>query len=403
MARNQITVKGLESKFKSVQEKAISEHKILNIGCGQGCVLYIYPSGDATYFAYVPKEGKGYSNVKIGSYKKMSLESARKKAKDYVKKAKESKKNSDNSDDNSPLFSDYIDKWIEEKSPTLKNNKRIFNLRALRKHLSCLDRYRLSEITAKLVYDKMSAVSTTAGNKHNAVSMLIQSLRGAVQRGYIEYNPLADMLKGSESPFKAPQSKGYAWVKAEDLNQKFFSKLTNTSLICKVLYLYVALTGARLDEARLLHWSWIDTDKRLITIPAEYTKANREHKIPLTDSLINLINKWSSVYRDRDSDLVFYSVNDHQKPIFKNLFQCAVTANCNKECTIHGLRKSLRTWVAEHGVSMVIAEMLISHDKRDPLVKIYEKKDYLDECREALEKWQKYLITQLPNEFLELV
>lgn len=402
MTRKQITIKELDSLFKARKADSISEKKIKNIGCGQGCILFIYPSGEATYFAYVPKDTKRYSYVRLGAYNKISLENARKNAQKLIKNAKSKIKNTGNSC-NCPRFCDYIDNWLEEKKTTFRTNKRIFNLRALRKHLVCFDNYRLNEITAKLVYEKMSSVQTTAGNKHNAVSMLVQSLRGAVQRGYIEYNPLADMLKGSESPFKTPKSKGYAWAKAEELNSKFFSKLTNTPLICRVLYLYVALTGARLDEARLLHWSWIDIDKGIITIPAEYTKAMREHRIPITKTLLNLIQYWKSLYRDPMSDLVFYSEYDHQKPIYKNLFQCAVTSNCNKECTIHGLRKSLRTWVAEHGVSMVIAEMLISHDKRDPLVKIYEKKDYLIECCEALTQWQDYLVTQLPDEFLCLL
>ena len=74
MARSQITIKELESKFKVIQEKAISEHKPKNIGCGQGCNLYIYPTGEAVYFAYVPKEDKGYSNVKLGSYKKITAQ-----------------------------------------------------------------------------------------------------------------------------------------------------------------------------------------------------------------------------------------------------------------------------------------------------------------------------------------
>lgn len=227
MVRKLITVKELQARFKIIQEKVISEKKQRNIGCGHGCILYIYPSGIAVYYAQVPKETKGHKNIKLGSYDKMSLESARKKAHEYIKKAKNKIKDSGKSNDNCPLFSDYIDKWIEEKRPTLRNNKRISNLKALRKHLSCIDNYRLSEITAKTVYDKMSTVSTSAGNKHNAVSMLVQALRGAVQRGYIEYNPLADMLKGSESPFKTQKSKGYAWVKAEELNSKFFSRLTN--------------------------------------------------------------------------------------------------------------------------------------------------------------------------------
>ena len=400
MAKTPITVKELESKLTEKRALAKETHRNQNIGCGYGCNLYIYPSGKACYFAFVPKEdSQGHKNVYIGDYNKITLVKAREKAKSLIQKAKKNKREIDSS----PLLSDYLDMWIEEKRNDFRNNKRVSNLKALKKHLSILFPYRLNEITQLLVYEKMQLVKTTKNNKHNAIAMLNQALRGAVIRGFIKTNPIADMLKGSESAFKLDKSKGFAWVKAELLNEKFFSKLENTVDICKVLYLYVTLTGARLDEARLLQWSWINYQTMQITIPADKTKANRVHIIPLTPILKGLLEKWDNLYRDPTSDFVFHAEKDPQKPIYKNLFQTAVTANCSKECTIHGLRKTIRTWMSENGISVLIAEMIISHDKRDQLMKIYDNNDYIKEGRTALIQWQEYIISQLPDSFKRLL
>ena len=396
MAKNPITVKELESRLAEKRKNANETHRNQNIGCGYGCNLYIYPSGKARYFAFVPKEdSKGYKNVSIGDYNKITLEKAREKAKSLIQKAKKNKRQIDTT----PKLSDYLDIWIEEKRNDFRNSKRVSNLKSLKKHLTSLYPYRLNEITQLLVYKKMQLVKTTKNNKHNAIAMLNQALRGAVIRGFIKTNPIADMLKGSESAFKLDKSNGFAWVRAEQLNEKFFSKLENTVDICKVLYLYVTLTGARLDEARLLQWSWINFQTMQITIPADKTKANRVHLIPLTPILKKLLEKWSNLYRDPSSDFVFHADKDPQKPIYKNLFQTAVTANCAKECTIHGLRKTIKTWMSENGITPLISEMILSHDKRDPLMKIYDHYDYIKERRTALIQWQEYIMSQLPDSF----
>ena len=72
------------------------------------------------------------------------------------------------------------------------------------------------------------------------------------------------MLRGSESPFKAPKKIGRKWVEAAELNEKFFMPLKTTALLNRFFYLLLALSGLRFNECRLLRWEWIDFNKELI-------------------------------------------------------------------------------------------------------------------------------------------
>ncbi len=53
----------------------------------------------------------------------------------------------------------------------------------------------------------------------------------------------------------------------------------------------------------------------------------------------------------------------------------------------HDLRRTARTGLAELGVPEIIAEKVLNHAPRNVLAKIYNRHEYADEKREALEKW----------------
>jgi len=53
----------------------------------------------------------------------------------------------------------------------------------------------------------------------------------------------------------------------------------------------LVLTGQRREEIGGLHWSEIDLDKRMISLPASRTKNKRPHDIPLSDSALEVLSE----------------------------------------------------------------------------------------------------------------
>ena len=67
---------------------------------------------------------------------------------------------------------------------------------------------------------------------------------------------------------------------------------------------------------------------------------------------------------------------------------------------LHDLRRTARTGLAELGVPEIIAEKVMNHSSRNVLTTIYNRHEYSDEKRDALERWAMRLqeITEPPPE-----
>ena len=149
------------------------------------------------------------------------------------------------------------------------------------------------------------------------------------------------------------------------------------------------LLGQRRSEVAEMLWPEIDFKKRLWTIPAERTKSVREHFVPLPDAAVEILK---SLPRFDDGDYVFTTSNG-RRPVsgFSNakartdkmLVDHGTTI---KDWRLHDLRRTCRTGLAELGVAEIVSERVLNHQSTG-LVKTYNLHEYLDEKREALERW----------------
>ncbi len=384
--------------LKECVEKAINEHKNVHKGLGAGLELLVTRNtGSANFY---------YKSKKLGSVSHMSLSDAFKKI-EQIKAEEKKKKQTAVVLDNSPLFCDFFKSWLDSKSKSLKkNSNRTANLIALFNHtLYPLHNIQLSAITPHLVYEKISAISQSMGNKHNAVQMLIQCLRNAALRGLISSNPLEGMLKGSESPFKKPKSDGWRWVDADKLREKYFEPLKSTFILNRVFYLLIALTAFRFNECRLLRYSWINFEDKVIVIPPDAVYANKTQK-PLVKPLTIQVEKLLRYWRQNGaecSDFVFKSIKA-DKAIAEATLREPLKALTTRECDFHGLRKSMKTWLLAKGnQNEFISELCLTHDVRSALQKTYDKNEYIEEVRAALQLWNDYIESNLPDEFKQLI
>ena len=63
----------------------------------------------------------------------------------------------------------------------------------------------------------------------------------------------------------------------------------------KLAFEFLVLTEARSGEVRLTTWDEIDLAAAEWTVPAERTKANPEHRVPLCDRTVEILNEARSV------------------------------------------------------------------------------------------------------------
>jgi integrase len=150
---------------------------------------------------------------------------------------------------------------------------------------------------------------------------------------------------------------------------------------------YLILTAARTSEVLQATWDEIDLGAKLWTIPAERTKALREHRVPLSDPAVAVIKKMESI---RQSDFVFPGQR-RGRPQSADILQFALRRLGRPDVTPHGFRSSFRTWVSEStSFPSEVAEMALGHQVGSAVERAYARSDQMEKRRRLADAWAAY-------------
>jgi integrase len=159
----------------------------------------------------------------------------------------------------------------------------------------------------------------------------------------------------------------------------------------KNLIIFTFLTALRIGTAKELKWNMVDWDKDVIHIPKEITKTRINYTLPLTGKLKNILLEMKEVnggkgyiFGDRNGFVSSYNA------INKNIKKAS-----NGEMTMHGIRTSFETILAERGENILALEVQLMHSlnktMNSQIFTTYMRSDFLEERRKILEKWEKLL------------
>lgn len=203
----------------------------------------------------------------------------------------------------------------------------------------------------------------------------------AVGRGIIESNPLADLPKpGSETKrdrVLTDEELVAVWNACENLPWHFGNALR-----------LLILTGARRDEIGHLSWSEIVGDE--IRLGGSRTKNSQPHIIPLSVPALAIIE---GLPRTKDSPFVFAAGIKPiagWTPIKDRLAKLVGIAPWR----IHDLRRTAATGLQKLKTPLQVTEAILGHTagSRAGIVGIYQRHDYAEEKRAALEAWGAHVV-----------
>jgi integrase len=153
------------------------------------------------------------------------------------------------------------------------------------------------------------------------------------------------------------------------------------------------LTGQRRDEIAGARWPEIDLGKGLLEIGADRMKAKSGHTVPLTSAAVEILR---DLPRFSAGDYVF-SGQTGAKP-FSGFSKAKVRLDgvigCIEPYSLHDLRRTVRTRLAELGVTPFIGELVLAHPQKG-VHATYDRHSYDHEKRAALEKWEERLLRLL--------
>ena len=126
-------------------------------------------------------------------------------------------------------------------------------------------------------------------------------------------------------------------------------------------------------------------EARIWTISADRTKTGREHRIPLSEAALAVLE--NSRERTGGAGLLFPTLRGRA-------LSSAGYSKLLKENEIgavpHGMRSSFRSWAAEAGILREVAEAALGHAVGGVEGR-YQRSDMLEARRECMESWGRYL------------
>lgn len=377
-----------------------------------GLILRLSKAGTKT-FAYRYDVGDKKKRITLGKFPGLSLSAAREKVQKLKveitdgKDPQAEKVRRKREREVTPItLKDVIAEYKNRHLPTLKESTRE-NYKNRIKHIlkgegtktktqkRGLDPAQpIKEITRYQVIDFLDDIAMTAPVQAQRIQAILSGVfKFAINRGWVAENLAANInLSGKRiDRDKKWQNKPFSNEEIEMLWYAFSGYSEPTGSFFKMLL----ILGQRNAETRKTKWADIDFTNQLWTIPPENTKNGLEHVIPLTPLALEVLDDMKEM--NGDKTFVFASPAIPGRPIGGSQKAAQRIRERNKildEFNIHSLRTTVATRMAGLGVPPQVLSKILNHKKPGEgsiITAIYDRYNYEDEKRKALNKWSNEL------------
>lgn len=169
----------------------------------------------------------------------------------------------------------------------------------------------------------------------------------------------------------------------------FFKDLKQREGVSAKALEFLILTATRSGEVRGATWQEIDLDSSMWIIPAERMKADKEHRIPLSDEALKILN---SLDKRGDDDHLFQAPRGGE---LSDMSLSSILKRMKVDAVPHGFRSTFRDWCAEHtNYPTAVAEMALAHTIGNKVEAAYRRGDLLAKRTNLMQEWSKFCDTE---------
>ncbi len=148
---------------------------------------------------------------------------------------------------------------------------------------------------------------------------------------------------------------------------------------------FAIITAARSGEVRGATWAEVDMDKAVWNIPSDRMKAGREHRIPLSDTAVELLR---ALPRIDGSEMLFPNTKGAE---LSDMTLTAVLRRMGRPVTAHGFRSTFRDWAGETtAYPREVIEHALAHQLKDKAEAAYARGTLFDKRRRLMADWAKF-------------
>ncbi len=380
-------------------KNAKSKEKEYSLVDGQGLKLRVLPSGSKQWQLnyYRPTNGKR-ANLNLGRYPEVSLVQARKSALEAREliaqridpQEHKEQKLQEHKAIHEHTFLNISKEWFEIKKHDVTPDYAVDIWRSLELHIfPYLSDTPVNQITAPQVIELLRPIE--AKGSLETVKRLIQRLNEvmgyATNCGFISANPLTGIRKA----FKKPKKENMASLAPAELPE-LIEAIANANIkrTTRCLLEWQLHTMTRPSEASGARWDEIDWEEKIWTIPAERMKKRREHRIPLTEQMLAILEVIKPISSHRD--FIFPSDRDPKKPCNSQTANMALKRmGFAGRLVSHGLRSLASTTLNEQGFDRDLIEASLAHVDDNQVRSAYNRTDYLERRRPMMSWWSGHI------------
>jgi integrase len=170
---------------------------------------------------------------------------------------------------------------------------------------------------------------------------------------------------------------------------------------------FAILTAARTGEVLGARWSEIDLDAKIWTVAGERMKAGREHRVPVSQAALAVLDNVRPLALTRDGE------PEPVAPVFPGLRRALPLSNMvllmllrrmkRGDLTAHGFRSTFSDWAAERtGYPREVVEMVLAHAVENKVEAAYRRGDLFEKRRQLMEAWARFCEAPVSGEVVAL-
>ena len=180
----------------------------------------------------------------------------------------------------------------------------------------------------------------------------------------------------------------------------FVAKLREQPGVAARALEFATLTATRTQEVIGAKWVEIDLNRTTWTIPAARMKAQREHRVPLSDRAIQIVEQMQEA---KHSDYVFPGGRENQPLSNAAMLALLKRRMGRQDLTVHGFRSTFRDWTAEQSnFPREVAEAALAHVLSDKTEAAYQRGDMFEKRRKLMQAWTDYVSRQRSGKVSQL-
>lgn len=362
-------------------------------GDGAGLYLVVDPSGARRWIVRVTV--KGQKNAKgaplrtdfgLGGADVVTLNQARERALEYRRMAKAGLNPRFNTKREVPSFEELSRQVHIDRLPTWKNPKHGQQwLNTLRDYaFPKIGRMPVDAIGQPEVLMCLAPIWT---EKHETAKRLAQRIKTVLDvakaSGFREgENPVTAVREAEVLPKVKAKVQHHEAMPWNDL-PAFYSELEERSATAAKALQFTILTACRTSEVLGMTWDEVNWEERLWVIPALRMKGGEQHRVPLTDEMLRILEPMKAMA----SAYVFEGQKRNRS--LSNMSMLMLLRRMGRgEFTVHGFRSSFRDWSSEvAGIPRELAEAALAHSIGSEVERAYARSDLLERRRIHMTNW----------------